>query len=223
MAEPAPGPQPPNLKPLRLGRVGPASPEPVLDGDTRQGERFRGTDFGEHDLSFATFSECELLRCRVSDADLTGVHLRDVAAADLDAAVLRAPRSEWRTVELGRSRLGSVELYESVWRSVLISDTKLGYVNARGAHWQDVLARACTFDELDLAGATVSRLRFEDCRVESLQLHGATLADVDLRGAELHVLEGLAGLRGCTVSSYQLELLAPLLAAHLGLQVADGN
>jgi hypothetical protein len=57
------------------------------------------------------------------------------------------------------------------------------------------------------------------CRIGQLTLTDARLEDVDLRGAELAVLTGLDGLRGAVVDQEQLTLLAPLLAAHLGLVV----
>jgi hypothetical protein len=44
---------------------------------------------------------------------------------------------------------------------------------------------------------------------------------VDLRGAELGISGGYESLGGTTIDSVQLVALAPLLARHLGITVAD--
>jgi hypothetical protein len=49
----------------------------------------------------------------------------------------------------------------------------------------------------------------------------ATCADVDLRGASLGITGGLGSLGGTTIDSVQLVSLAPQLAYHLGIKVAD--
>jgi hypothetical protein len=50
---------------------------------------------------------------------------------------------------------------------------------------------------------------------------GVTLRHVDLRGADLSEIVGTDALRGVTVSTAQLADLAPVLAANLGISVAD--
>jgi hypothetical protein len=44
---------------------------------------------------------------------------------------------------------------------------------------------------------------------------------VDLRGARLGITAGYESLRGVTIDSGQLVALAPYLARHLGITVAD--
>ncbi len=48
---------------------------------------------------------------------------------------------------------------------------------------------------------------------------GARLRDVDLRGADLSRVDGVAGLAGASIDERQLAELAPLLAAEAGLTV----
>jgi uncharacterized protein YjbI with pentapeptide repeats len=118
------------------------------------------------------------------------------------------------------SRVGSAELYDGQWRSVRFADCKLGYLNFRHSTLEDVLFTGCQFDELDLTGATLSRVAFVDCDLATLTVTGARLKDVDLRGARLRAITGLAGLSGATIDETQLVELAPLLAAEAGLTVA---
>jgi uncharacterized protein YjbI with pentapeptide repeats len=59
--------------------------------------------------------------------------------------------------------------------------------------------------------------------VQRLDVTRATLSRVDLRGADLSGLDGLAHLRGAVISGDQLLELAPALAEHLGIDVVDGR
>jgi uncharacterized protein YjbI with pentapeptide repeats len=187
--------------------------------DSREGERYDAVDFTDADLEFTSFSSCAFHRVRLNEARLRGAHFAEVTFDEVDAAVLAAPRSSWRHVQLAGSRLGSMELYESNWRSVRIEGCKIDYLNARSAHWQDVHWRGCTISELDLGQAVISRMAFADCRIGTLRVGQAQFADVDLRGAQLSVLEDLAGLAGSWITESQLEALAPQLAAHLSINV----
>jgi hypothetical protein len=49
----------------------------------------------------------------------------------------------------------------------------------------------------------------------------AACTEVDLRGATLGITAGWESLRGVTIDSDQLVMLAPFLARHLGITVAD--
>lgn len=77
----------------------------------------------------------------------------------------------------------------------------------------------CVIDELDLGGAKCRRLQLSNTSVGPLDVRRASLTGVDLRGADLKTIIGLGDLSGATVTSEQVQLLAPLLAAHIGLLV----
>ena len=202
---------------LTLGEL--ADGRSVEPEASREGERYDGVDFTEADLEFTSFTTCAFRRVRLNEARLRGAHFAEVTFTGADASVFAAPRSSWRNVLLTGSRLGSLELYESTWLSVTIEGSKIDYLNARSAQWQDVHWRDCTISELDLGQAMVTRMAFEDCRIGTLRAGHAQLTDVDLRGAELRALDGLAGLAGSWITESQLEALAPLLAAHLSINV----
>jgi len=192
----------------------------LLDGDQREGERYDGAQLSGRDLEHTSFIGCAFHRVSLDRSRLRGAHFADVTLSEIEAAELGASRSSWRSVELTSSRLGAVELYESQWRSVVVTGCKISFLNARSAKWQDVIFRDCTFDELDLGSATVARLSFERCQVKTLDLAHAKLADVDLRGAELGAVNGLDGLGGTWINDHQLSDLAPLLAAHLKINIS---
>ncbi|HWD63259.1 MAG TPA: pentapeptide repeat-containing protein, partial [Humibacter sp.] len=74
-------------------------------------------------------------------------------------------------------------------------------------------------DELDLGDATATRVAFERCSIDTLEVSHARMTDVDLRGADLGGVRGVASLRGAVVSFEQLMGLAPALADGVGLRV----
>jgi uncharacterized protein YjbI with pentapeptide repeats len=216
---------PPRLHPPQISAIvlpddlAPTAADDVLDGDQREGELYDRVDFGSRDLEHTGFTGCAFRRANLDQARLRGAHFAEVVMTEIDAAGLTASRSSWRNVELTGSRIGAAELYETQWRSVVVTGSKISYLNARSARWQDVIFRDCTVDELDLGGASINRLTFERCQIARLDVRQAKLADVDLRGAELHLVKGLAGLAGSWIDERQLSELAPLLAAELKITV----
>lgn len=215
----ATGPKPPKIPtPKRAART-PSDGTALLDGDSYGAELYERIELSDRDLRHTSFSECAFVGTDLTGSDLTGAHLVECDLAEVEAASLTAPRSLWRHSTMGRSRLGAVEAYEGTFDGLVITDTKISYLNARSATWKDVLLQRCMIDELDLVGAKLSRVRFEGCQIGSLELSTTTCVDVDLRGAELRQISGLAGLRGCTITAEQLYDLSGPLAEHLGIVV----
>jgi uncharacterized protein YjbI with pentapeptide repeats len=209
----------PQLDRIELGDLLDNDGALVGRGDDREAERFTRVDFSGRDLTSTRFSECELHAVDLDNTVLRGSSWSECIATELHAAVFSAPRSSWRDVRIDHSRLGSVELYDATLRSVQIDGSKLDFVNLRNAALTDVLISNCIIDELDLSSATVQRLELRDCRIGTLDVAGARLTDVDLRSTDFWAIHSLEGLRGATIDDAQLSMLAPLLAAHLGIVV----
>lgn len=188
-------------------------------GDSREAERYTGAELGGRDLTGTSFVECEFRQLSLNDTKLRGASFSECIASDLHAPVFSVPRSTWRDVRIDHSRLGSVEAYEATMRSVQIDGSKLDFVNLRNAVLTDVLLSNCIIEELDLGSATVQRLELQNCRIGTLDVTNAKLKDVDLRSSDFSAIHGIEGLRGATIDDSQLALLAPVLAAHLGLRV----
>ena len=164
--------------------------------------------------------------CRFSGLDLgswtlRGARILESAFDGLDVPVVSAARATLRDVEIRDSRFGSIEAYDGAWRGIRLTRCRLGFVNLRAAELLDVAFEDCTIDEIDLLDATARRVAFDGSRIRALNVGGATLTDVDLRGADLHEVVGMAGLRGTTISPAQLQLMAPALAELAGLRVED--
>jgi uncharacterized protein YjbI with pentapeptide repeats len=100
---------------------------------------------------------------------------------------------------------------------------KANLLDLRGARLTDVAFEDCAIGELDLGDAELRSVRFEATTVDDLAVEGTRMIDVDLTGARLGVVRGIAGLRGARIGPGQLQGLAPLLAATLGIAVGDGS
>ena len=209
----------PSIDALRLDDLTDNDGTQLHSGDSQEAQRFSGCDLSGRDLTGASFTECEFTAVTLNETRLRGVTFSECLTTDLHAPVFSAPRSTWRDVRVDHARLGSVEAYDAQLRSVHIDGSKLDFVNLRNATLTDVLISNCIIDELDLGGSTVQRLELQNCRIGTLDVTGAKLKDVDLRSSDFGAMHGLQGLRGATIDDAQLALLAPLLAAHLGILV----
>jgi uncharacterized protein YjbI with pentapeptide repeats len=192
--------------------------------DLRRGEKYDGVRYSRVaadglELSGTDFAECDFQGVSFNDTQLRGAGFRDCILSELYAPVFRAARSTWRDVHLNNPRLGSAEVYESGMQSVRIEGGKLDFLNLRGAKLTDVLITDCIINELDLGSATGTRVALKNCTIGTLDLTGARLKDFDIRGSDFRTISGLGSLAGLVIDDYQLTLLAPLLAGHLGIRV----
>jgi uncharacterized protein YjbI with pentapeptide repeats len=209
----------PRLSPVRLEELR-DEPSP----DFQRGERYDGVRFSRADadgleLSGTDFAECEFEGASFNETQLRGATFRDCILAYVYAPVFTAARATLRDVEISNPRWGSAELYESGWTSVRIEGGKLDYVNLRGSRLTDVQISDCIINELDLGSVTGTRVALKNCTIGTLDLAGAKFKDFDLRGTDFRTISGLESLAGVVIDDYQLSLLAPLLAAHLGITV----
>ena len=210
----------PRLAPVRLeGLRDEGAP------DFRRAERYDGMRYSRAaadglELSGITFAECEFAGVSFNEAQLRGATFRDCVIGEAYAPVFNAARSTMHDVVFSNPRWGSAELYESGWQSVRIDGGKLDYLNLRGSRLADVQISDCIISELDLGSATAARVALKNCTIGTLELAGARLKDFDLRGTDFRSISGLDSLAGVVIDEYQLGLLAPLLAAHLGMVVA---
>ncbi|MCU1530622.1 MAG: hypothetical protein JWO49_193 [Arthrobacter sp.] len=189
-------------------------------GERYDGVRYRRVAADGLELTGTDFAECEFAGASFNETQLRGATFRDCVLAEMYAPVFLAARTSLRDVEIGNPRWGSAELYESGWQSVRIDGGKLDYVNLRGAKLTDVQISDCIINELDLAACAATRVVLKNCTIGTLDLSGARLKDFDLRSTDFRVISGLDSLAGLVIDDYQLTLLAPLLAGHLGVVVA---
>ena len=190
----------------------------LTGGSTADGLRFTGLEL-TGDATGARFLECALTGCDLAGvlfdrARLAGCLLTDVRSPDwslVDATLLDV-------VAVG-GRFGALTASGAELTRVGLDGAKVDFLNLRGATLVDVTLTGCRIGELDLSGAALRDVRLIDCSVGSLVLAGARNRAVDLRGADIGALDGVADLRGCTISAAQLAGWAGGMAAELGIRV----
>lgn len=212
------GTKSPVLEPVRLPELATGTGVPV--GGHQEAVAYADESFAGLELHGAVFSECSLTGVSLDGADLAAARFLESRLENLYAPVFHASRTTFRDVEITNPRLGSAELYGGSWNSVRVDGGKIDFLNLRGCTLNNVLFTNTIIGELDLDGARLNRVAFRDCRIDSLLLGaGGSAVDADLRGTEFRSITGLPALKGFTIDEEQLLLLAPLLAAQLGLRV----
>jgi uncharacterized protein YjbI with pentapeptide repeats len=171
-----------------------------------------GGRFVECAITGLTFDGGTLRKCRMSDVWLGETRL---VAVDLAESSLI---DTW----LSGCVLAGVQAFSTLLRRVSFRNCKLDSVNFRDATLTDVTFEDCVLRDADFAGARLTRVSFPGCTLTGAMFTKASCSSVDLRGACLGITAGYDALRGATIDSMQLVALAPLLAQHMGINVADG-
>ncbi|KHK98261.1 hypothetical protein LK09_04265 [Microbacterium mangrovi] len=175
----------------------------------------------EQDASRTLLTECVLDATGVDRLDLTLARLADVELAGLRAAEVVATRGTWRNVRSVGGRVGALDFGRAELASVELRGIRVDYLTLAGATAADVVFVDCAIGTLDLPGATLSRVRFEGCRADEVDTRDLRAEHLDLRGLDALSFTSPAGLRGATLATRQVELLAADLAVALGIDVRD--
>jgi len=197
--------------------------ELMPDGDY-DGLEFRDLDLAGQDGAGARFMDCALTGCALDETGLRHARVLDSVLTGIRGVGTDLAEATLRDVELVDARLGGAQLHGAVLERVLVRGGKIDYLNLRKARLKDVVFEGCVLVEPDFAGARLERVTFADCVLKGADLTAATLVDVDLRGAaELDFAHGVDRLSGAVISHTQLLDLAPVLAAQMGLRVAEAD
>lgn len=175
---------------------------------------------GDVDLAHATLEQCTL----TADADridMVGATLLDVDATDLRVASLSLRNAGIRRLRIRGGRIGTLDLSGARIDELELRDLRIDYLNLGGAKASDVLFLSTTIRTLDLPQAEVTRLALEGCRSDEVDPRGLRASHVDLRGLDADAFTDTNGLRGTTLSSFQVQRLAATLAASAGILVQD--
>lgn len=185
-----------------------------------------GLEFAQLELEEFVGGSHRFVECRIEVGRFGHVRLRRARFNtcefdELEASTLDVAESDWSDVVVRGGRFGALAAPGARLTRVAIRTVRANYVNLRGAEITDLELTDCRIEELDLGAAQIRRADLTGCDIDRLVLSEAVLKDVDLRGAELSTLEGVAALRGATISPFQLTRLAPAFAERLGILVAE--
>ena len=185
------------------------------------GLHFDQLSLDEPRAASSRFIECAFTRVSFQGGRLQRARFTDVLMRDVRLIATGLAETQWTDVALVASMAAGAEVFGAELRRVTFRGCKLDSVNFRGAVFTDVSFEDCVLREVDFGGATLLRVSFAGCTLTGADFTRAACTEVDLRGAKLGITAGWESLRGVTIDSGQLVTLAPYLARHLGITVAD--
>lgn len=184
-----------DLQALRLGE------QPVLHDVRLVRSRVRGVSFaGSH---------------------LKGLQLRDVRFEAVDAVGARWPEVAMMRIEFRDCRLSGIDLAQAALRHVRFIGCRLDAANLRMVDADHLRFEDCELRDIDFGSALLRSVGFEGSRLEAADFSNARCRDVDLRGARVMSIRGVAGLRGASIAPDQVLPLAPSVFADLGITIMD--
>jgi uncharacterized protein YjbI with pentapeptide repeats len=216
-------PRAPALRPLHLPELDEATGADVGPAQSLSVLRVTAAAAADRSLAEARCSEVLVTGGGFDDIDCRAARFLETRFEGVTADRLLASGSTWRTSELQQCRFGALELGNAVLGSVGLTGSKCHRLNLSGAQLSDVLVEGCDIGECDLSSAVAERVAFPDARIGTLTVTGARLRDVDLRGARIDRIIGIGDVGGAVITEGQLSGLAPALAEHLGIGVAEAG
>lgn len=173
------------------------------------------------DAAHSALTECTVAAASVERLDLRGATLVDVEIDSLRATAVSAREARLRRVRITGGRLGTLDLQGAGVDEVELRGVRIDYLSLAAAKVEDVVIADCTILTLDLPQSTLTRVRFEGTRADEVDTRGMRANSLDLRGLDAASYLDVASLKGATLTSWQVEQLAPALAAALGVHIRD--
>jgi uncharacterized protein YjbI with pentapeptide repeats len=196
--------------------------EGPLDGENEYDTvLFDGAEFDEPHLPNAHFVECAFRHVSVTDGRLARARVRSTWMRDVRLTGTSLAEGTWTDVTVIGSAFAGVELFGTEFRRVLFSGCKLDSVNFRAGKLTGVTFQNCVLRDVDFAGAMLTKCSFTGSALTRVDLSKVTMDRTDLRDAELGLIIDTSSLRGAIISSGQLAIVAPVLAAALGIVIDD--
>lgn len=182
--------------------------------------RFEGTDFTGAHAEGMSFLDCTLVGCDVTEAMFDESRWSDSSWERVHGVGFSLAEARLIEMTIEQCRLAAVSAWGSRWRDVTVRGGKVDFLNLRGARLKDVAFEDCIVVELDLQEAECDGVTFSGCTLVEPVFGRGRYAGLDLSGAQLRSPQGIATLKGATISRTQLIDLAERLALELGLGVA---
>lgn len=172
------------------------------------------------DLAHATIEQC-VIQGQATRVDLRGATAFDVELTGIRIADLQARALNGRRIRIDGGRIGTLDLTDSRLTEIELRDVRIDYLTLAGARVDHLRMSGCTITTLDMPQAVLSRVAFENTRADEVDPRGMRATDLDLRGLDALSYLDVTALKGATLDSRQVQLLAPALAAAAGIRVLD--
>ncbi|MCZ4300780.1 pentapeptide repeat-containing protein [Microbacterium oxydans] len=175
---------------------------------------------GTVDLAYATLEQCAV-RADADAVDLTGATVIDVDMSGARIASLRLRDAGVRRMRISGGRIGTLDLSEARISELDLRDVRIDYLNLGASKVTDLEISECTIRTIDMPQAELTRVRFTSTSTEEVDSRGMRAKDLDLRGLDAVAFLDANSLRGATLTSFQVQQLAPVIAAGIGIQIKD--
>ncbi|PRA80013.1 pentapeptide repeat-containing protein [Microbacterium sp. MYb66] len=175
---------------------------------------------GTVDLAYATLEQCTV-RADAEAVDLTGATVLDVEMSGARIASLRLRDAGVRRLRITGGRIGTLDLSGARVSELDLRDVRIDYLNLGAAKATDVEISGCAIRTIDMPQAELTRVRFTATSSDEVDPRGMRAKDLDLRGLDAMAYIDANSLRGATLTSFQVQQLAPAFAAGLGIRVKD--
>jgi len=194
---------------------------PLAAGTDYDGVHFDGLDLAAPRGASSRFMECAVTKVTVQDGRFRLARFSDVWLSDVRLTATELTETAWTDAVWSGCVAAGVTMDAAELRRVTFRHCKLDGANLRGATLVDVSFADCLLRDVDFGGATLRRCTFPSSQLRATDFSNVTLEQVDLRGAELGLIITPGALRGATITTGQLAELAPVLAEHAGIEVAE--
>ncbi|CAN7290076.1 pentapeptide repeat-containing protein [Microbacterium maritypicum] len=175
---------------------------------------------GTVDLAYSTLEQC-VVSADADTVDLTGATVVDVDMPGVRIASLRMRDAGVRRVRISGGRIGTLDLSESRISELELRDVRIDYLNLGAAKVTDLEISGCAIRTIDMPQAELTRARFTATSTDEVDSRGMRAKDLDLRGLDAVAFLDANSLRGATLTSFQVQQLAPVIAAGIGIQIKD--
>lgn len=175
---------------------------------------------GTADLAHSSLEQC-VITADVDLLDFTGATLLDIDMRDVRAASMPMRNASIRRLRITGGRIGTLDLSAARIDELELRDLRIDYLNLGGAKAHDIVIADCAIRTLDLPQAQLTRVSFENSRSDEVAPRGLRAKDVDMRGLDAMSFTDANSLRGVTLTTFQVQQLAPVFAAGIGIQVRD--
>ncbi len=172
------------------------------------------------DLAYASLEQCTV-RADADDVDLTGATILDVAMDGVRIASLKMRDAGIRRLRISGGRIGTLDLSGARIDELELRDLRIDYLNLGAARATDVEVSDCHIRTIDIPQAELTRVRFAVTSTDEIDPRGMRAKDVDLRGLDAASYLDANSLRGTTLTGFQVQQLAPVIAVGLGIQIKD--
>jgi len=165
--------------------------------------------------------------------EFTGALLRGCRVIVPRTTTIRASRTTFVNCDLSQVPFKTVEHCRFVGckmtgssfgfelRDCEFSECTLKVASLASCLVERVMFANCELSDVDAQTARLGDIDFPETRLSDVSMHRTTCERIDLRSAAALGFTNVSTLAGCRVSNHQLYELAPLLAAVVGLDVAE--